>query len=102
MSNYGLIRKGTSKVELLEIPIPQVRDDYILVKTVAIALQPTDWTSLDAVGNPGVLNGCDFAGVVEQAGSKVTKFKKGDRVAGLSHGGQWFLDMPRPTKPNWG
>ena len=85
--NYGLIREGTSRAVLKQIPIPAVRDTYIVVKTEAVALNPTDWTSLDAVGNDGVLNGCDYAGVVVAAGSKVTRFKTGDRVAGFSHGG---------------
>lgn len=33
--------------------------------------------------------GCDYAGIVEEVGSKVTKgFKKGDKVCGFAHGGQ--------------
>lgn len=32
--------------------------------------------------------GCDYAGIIEDVGNKVTKgFKKGDRVAGFAHGG---------------
>lgn len=30
--------------------------------------------------------GCDYAGIVEQVGSKVTKFVKGDRITGWIHG----------------
>lgn len=86
MSNFGLIREGTSRAVLRAIPIPKLRDDYILVKPVIVALNPTDWTSLDAVGKDGVLNGVDYAGIVEEVGSKVTRFRKGDRVAGCSHG----------------
>ena len=86
-SNFGLVRTATSQATLTRIPVPKVRHDYILVKTQAIALNPTDWTSLDGVGKDGVLNGCDYAGIVVEAGSSVTRFKTGDRVAGLSHGG---------------
>ena len=66
---------------------PQLRDDYILVKTVAVALNPTDWKHVDFMATPGALSGCDYAGVVEEVGPKVTKpFTKGDRVCGLCHG----------------
>ncbi|KAI1612188.1 putative zinc-binding oxidoreductase ToxD [Exophiala viscosa] len=86
--NYGLIREGAGNAVLRCIPVPQLRDDYILVRTVAIALNPTDWTTLDARGDDGTLVGCDYAGIVEAVGKAVKKpFKKGDRVAGFGHGG---------------
>ncbi|KAI0409037.1 putative zinc-binding oxidoreductase ToxD [Xylaria palmicola] len=88
MQNYGLIRKERGNAVLQPIPVPQLRDDYILVRTVAIALNPTDWTTLDAAGDNGTLVGCDYAGVVEEVGKAVTgDFKKGDRIAGSAHGG---------------
>ncbi|KAM4056692.1 zinc-binding dehydrogenase [Hirsutella rhossiliensis] len=69
-------------------PRPTLRDDYLLVKTHAIALNPTDWKHAELTQTPGVLLGCDYAGVVEEVGPKVTKpFKKGDRVMGFVHGG---------------
>ncbi|KAL4971247.1 chaperonin 10-like protein [Aspergillus desertorum] len=68
-------------------PMPTLRDDYILVKNVAVALNPTDWKSIAKHAPPGVLVGCDYAGVVEEVGKNVKKpFKKGDRVAGFVHG----------------
>lgn len=76
---------------LREIPIPELRPGYVLVKTVAVALNPTDWTSLDALGEPGTIVGCDYAGIVEQVGSGGnSRFKKGDRIAGFAHGGTLF------------
>jgi hypothetical protein len=33
------------KAELQTVPIPALRDDYILVKVETIALNPTDWYS---------------------------------------------------------
>lgn len=86
--NYGLIRRGAGNAVLERIPVPKIRDDKILVRTVAIALNPTDWTTIDAVGDDGTIVGCDFAGIVEEVGKGVTKnFKKGDRISGFSHGG---------------
>ncbi|KAB8238569.1 zinc-binding alcohol dehydrogenase family protein [Aspergillus alliaceus] len=69
-------------------PIPTLRDDYILVKTVAVALNPTDWKHIAFLSPPGTLIGCDYAGIVEEVGRAVKKpFKKGDRVCGFVHGG---------------
>ena len=86
--NFGLIREGAGNAVLRAISIPELRDDYILVSTVAVALNPTDWTTLDAVGNDGTIIGCDYAGVVEEVGKAVKKrFTRGDRVAGFAHGG---------------
>lgn len=70
-------------------PAPKLRDDYLLVKTVAVALNPTDWKHVTG-GLPaeGGLVGCDFSGVVEEVGSAVTKhWSKGDRICGVAHGG---------------
>lgn len=61
-----------------------MRDDYILVDVVAVALNPTDWKHIDFVCENGERSGCDFAGTVRSIGKAVTKdFKVGDRVAGL-------------------
>ncbi|KAJ5999628.1 hypothetical protein N7481_000037 [Penicillium waksmanii] len=68
-------------------PIPTLRDDYILVKNVAVGLNPTDWKHVAYLAPPGVLVGCDYAGVVEAVGKDVKKpFKKGDRICGFAHG----------------
>ncbi|KAJ5887789.1 hypothetical protein N7495_007830 [Penicillium taxi] len=68
-------------------PIPKLRDDYILVKTVAVGLNPTDWKHIEYVASPGVLVGCDYAGTVEATGKDVHEsFKKGDRICGFVHG----------------
>ncbi|KAK1059702.1 hypothetical protein LTR74_012433 [Friedmanniomyces endolithicus] len=86
--NHGLLREGTSHAVLRPLPIPKLRNDYVLIRTEAIALNPTDWTTLDAKGDDGTIVGCDFAGVVEEVGDAVTKpFAKGDRVTGFAHGG---------------
>ena len=78
------------KAELIsDRPLPTLRDHYMLVKTVAVALNPTDWKHLDySFAPPGAIIGCDYAGIVEEVGKDVKKpFKKGDRVCGFAHGG---------------
>lgn len=80
--------QGVAEVRT-DVPLPQLKDDYILVKTKAIALNPTDWKSLQNRTSPGAIVGCDYSGVVEDVGTTVsTRFKVGDRVAGFVFGGK--------------
>ncbi|KAG8163099.1 hypothetical protein KVR01_007577 [Diaporthe batatas] len=88
MQNAGLIRRGTGNAVLELTKVPSLPDDYVLVRTKAVALNPTDWTTLDAPGDDGTIVGCDYAGVVEDVGREAAKrFRKGDRIAGFAHGG---------------
>lgn len=86
----AIVIKSAGKAEVEEVPVPQLRDDYILVRTTAVGLNPTDVKHIDGKsgkGTEGTRSGCDYAGIVEAVGSKVTKdFKKGDRVCGVVHG----------------
>ncbi|RFU23877.1 hypothetical protein B7463_g12458, partial [Scytalidium lignicola] len=97
-ANNAIIKVGQSCATLSTIPIPSVRspdnESFILIRTVAVAMNPTDWQTLDepftnskGVPNPPVM-GCDAAGVVVEVGGQVTKkFNEGDKVLGASHGG---------------
>lgn len=87
--NFALVRTAVGKAELRAVPLPSLPHDYILVRTAAVALNPTDWTTLDAKGDVGSIVGVDYAGVVDNVGPAVTrKFAKGDRIAGMSQGGE--------------
>lgn len=33
----------THTAEIQEVPVPRLREDYVLVKVRAVALNPTDW-----------------------------------------------------------
>ncbi|EOD52107.1 putative zinc-binding oxidoreductase protein [Neofusicoccum parvum UCRNP2] len=80
--------ESQGKAAIVDTPVPQLRPDRALVKTVAVALNPTDWKHIHFVpGTEGCTAGCDFAGVVQEVGANVTTLKKGDRIAGWSHGG---------------
>ncbi|KAK7897135.1 hypothetical protein LTR67_005024 [Exophiala xenobiotica] len=72
-------------------PVPKLRDDYVLVKVKAVALNPTDWKHVAGeMPAEGGIVGCDFAGVVEDVGSAVTKaWSKGDKIMGVAHGGNF-------------
>jgi len=54
-----------------------------------VALNPTDWKHyFYGLAGEGSVLGCDYAGIVEEVGSAVTKpFKKGDKICGVAHGG---------------
>ncbi|KAH8811141.1 zinc-binding oxidoreductase alcohol dehydrogenase [Xylogone sp. PMI_703] len=97
--NNAILKTGQSKATLSDIPIPSVHSpdnaSFILIRTIAVAMNPTDWQTLDEpfVTSKGVaplpqVMGCDAAGIVVEVGTQVTKrFQKGDRVFGASHGG---------------
>ncbi|KAI9787530.1 MAG: hypothetical protein M1839_000060 [Geoglossum umbratile] len=87
-SQYAIQVRGQGQAEVVaNASIPKLRDNYILVKTEAVALNPTDWKHVDYLPTPGALLGCDYAGTVVEVGKGVTKgFKKGDRIAGFVHG----------------
>ncbi|RDW72877.1 hypothetical protein BP6252_06784 [Coleophoma cylindrospora] len=74
---------------IVEIPKPKLRDDYILVKINAVGLNSTDVKHIDWEngGDIGSKPGCDYCGIVEEIGPKVTKpFRIGDRITGFVHG----------------
>ncbi|CAN3486689.1 hypothetical protein DICA0_F37148 [Diutina catenulata] len=61
--------------------------DKILVKSVAFAANPTDWKHLDfGLAKEGAIVGNDVAGVVEEVGSDVQGFQKGDIVGATLRG----------------
>lgn len=84
----ALVWTGTQAKVVEGRPKPRLRDDYILVKTAAVALNPTDAKAISQ-GRAAVdgLLGCDFAGTVVDVGKNVTKsWQPGDRVFGCVHG----------------
>ena len=78
---------GTNHLSLESVPLPSLKADQVLVKNLAVAQNPTDVKSFDmnAFGDGAVL-GCDFAGVVEDRGTEVTRVEKGDRVSSFMWG----------------
>ena len=76
---------GTDMLKLMEVPDPVIRDPQeVIVRLHAAGLNPVDYKLRKAGGYypdrlPLIL-GCDGAGVVEDIGEGVTKFKVGDEV----------------------
>ncbi|KAG6719932.1 hypothetical protein I3842_03G032700 [Carya illinoinensis] len=84
-SEYG------SAVDVLKldpnVPVPEVKDDQVLVKVVAASLNPVDSKRMrgyiKATDSPlPTVPGYDIAGVVVKVGSRVKNFKEGDEVYG--------------------
>ncbi|GIZ48975.1 hypothetical protein CKM354_001201800 [Cercospora kikuchii] len=74
--------------EIREVPLPKLRDDYMLVKVDAVALNPTDWKHIYKIGKGGETVGVDLCGTIIEIGPKVTKpWNKGSRIATFVHGG---------------
>ncbi len=74
-------------IEIVRLPIPDIRDDEVLVKVMAVGICGSDIHYYEhgrigryVVEKPLIL-GHECAGVVEAVGSGVTRFKAGDRVA---------------------
>ena len=78
------------KPVIREVPLPKLEDGCFLVKTKAIAGNPTDWKHIAfKIGPQGSIIGCDVAGDIVKLGPNVdtNSFKVGDKVFGLAHGG---------------
>lgn len=85
---------GIDKLELKDVPKPDLTDDTIVVRVRAASVNALDWHTLrmpplfrlmfkSGVRKPKrSVPGMDMAGVVEAVGSKVTGFKPGDEVIG--------------------
>lgn len=80
--------QGPGSVSLQDsCPVPQPREDEVLVRIVCVGINPFDWKSLDMSPSPGSTWGCDFSGEVLATGSHISKkLKPGDRVGGASPG----------------
>jgi NADPH:quinone reductase-like Zn-dependent oxidoreductase len=91
-------RKGPSApFRLAEVPKPEPKQDQVLVRVHAAAVNALDYrrfegVSLEAASEPNgprrgfKMLGADIAGRVEAVGSAVTQFEPGDAVFGVSAG----------------
>ncbi len=83
-------RNGGPKVlQFGELPMPEVRQDTVLIRTAAISIEGGDLLNRLMTPPPHIPFICGYqaAGIVEQVGSNFSKFKPGDEVIGFNwHG----------------
>ncbi|KAI0797122.1 GroES-like protein [Abortiporus biennis] len=83
----ALVTQADKTAIVEEIPVPEIADDEVLIRTSAVALNPTDWKHIKGVTRPGTIAGVDFAGKIARIGKNVTGLAIGDNVASFVHGG---------------
>ena len=79
IAKSGSEAKDTGAFLLIEQPIPEPGTDDLMVRVVAIGVNPVDTKARKRFENDSVL-GWDVYGVVEKTGEGVTGFQVGDRV----------------------
>ncbi|CAN5490413.1 NADP-dependent oxidoreductase [soil metagenome] len=83
---------GPEVLELSERDRPTPLPTEVLVRVEAAGVNPVDWKTrsgkgmAQVLGEPPFVLGWDVAGVIEEVGFGVTRFKAGDRVFGMP----WF------------
>ncbi|MBA3876874.1 MAG: NAD(P)-dependent alcohol dehydrogenase [Anaerolinea sp.] len=100
---------GPEVLRLEEVDPPTITDDRVLVRVRAASVNAIDWHLLR--GKPFLarvgegarapkqpIRGVDLAGVVEDVGSAVTRFKPGDEVFGSGVG--TFAELATAREPN--
>lgn len=86
------------ELQIKEVPKPSPKDDELLIRVHAATVNRTDCAMLRA--KPDIIRlmlglfkpknpilGTDFAGVIEEVGSEVTRFKVGDKLFGFNDTG---------------
>src|SRR5438270_10742935 len=72
---------GPDVLKYEDAPRPQPKDDEVLIRVMAAAVNPVDVFIREGRSNQfPLIPGMDVAGGVEQAGNTVRKFKPGDAI----------------------
>ncbi|KAK7749850.1 putative secondary metabolism biosynthetic enzyme [Cytospora paraplurivora] len=83
----ALVATGPSVLDLKSVAVPRIAPDEVLVRTMAVALNPSDYKFLDQSTALGAVLGADFSGIVVRLGGNVHGILDiGDRVLGPAFG----------------
>lgn len=82
MVRAARFHRAGEPLKLEDLPRPKVRDNDVLLKVKAAGMCHSDLHVIDGIilATPPVTLGHEIAGEVEEVGSSVTQFKKGDRT----------------------
>ncbi|KAL3716159.1 hypothetical protein ACJRO7_007859 [Eucalyptus globulus] len=87
---------GAAGLKHVKIPVPEPKNDKVLLKLEAVSINPVDWKIQSGMLRPFLppkfpyVPACDVAGEVVEVGPGVKKFKAGDKVVAylsISNGG---------------
>ena len=80
--------KGKGQIEMMDYPVPQVKEGYVLIKIKAAGICGSDLKIYDDDHPyyPPVVLGHEFSGVIEEIGSGVQGWRTSDRVVSEVHG----------------
>ncbi|MGL4689285.1 MAG: alcohol dehydrogenase catalytic domain-containing protein, partial [Leuconostoc mesenteroides] len=80
INHYG----GREQLEVIDMPIPKIKSDEVLVENMATSINPIDYKAREGLLKRmfpwqfPVILGWDIAGIVASTGDDVTSFKVGD------------------------
>ncbi|MCK5155140.1 MAG: alcohol dehydrogenase catalytic domain-containing protein [Spirochaetales bacterium] len=79
--------KGIGRMELRDVPIPEIEDNEVLVQIKTCGICGTDLKIYDDlfINDPPVIVGHEFAGLIVRTGRKVTGWEIGTRVVAEQH-----------------
>ena len=81
---------GPGRIEILDVPVPEIGDDDVLLEIKAAGLCGSDLAFAEGdhadILFPPVILGHEFSGIVSKAGKNVTEWREGDRVVSENTG----------------
>jgi len=85
MNMRALVYKGKQNLAVETVIIPEVAENYVLIKLLYCGVCGTDMHIYNGEGGayevtPPLIMGHEFSGIVEKVGAKVSKVKAGDLV----------------------
>ncbi len=82
---------GLDNIKIIDIPLPEVKDNYVLIKIIKVGVNPIDYFSVSGfyglntekklVSSPMPhIAGMEISGIIETVGKSVIGFEKDDHV----------------------